>query len=348
MRCGPLFSWITLSAVIASSGSQVGCRKRGEHAAVEPANLQIVSAGNEPRRVLRYRIPKGTSQGLELSVDMNLTAGEMGGQLPTIDMAMLVAVEDVSPSGEMKLRTTIIDATARERTDSKINPVALAGPLERLKGIAIENTLQPNGQVSKGQVEGLKQLPDDSAQQLTALTTTLEQVMMPLPNEPVGPGAVWRTSRDIQQGGMAMTSVNTFSLVSIDGDRLKYTLDTDVHGADQTVRSGSDSVDVKDITGTGGGEGTFSLAALDLTAVLSAEFRSEMAAPGETTPTKMKMMTQTRIVPQGTPPAANGSAAGSRDGSADSAGSASTGSAGSAGSASASGSAGSASAGSAH
>ena len=314
MRFGRHLSVIALSAVIASNGA---CRKHGEHQATEPANLQMVSAGNEPRKVLRYRIPKGTSQGLELSVDMNLTAGEMGGQLPTIAMSMLVAVEDVAPNGEMKMRTPMVDAVARERTDSKINPVALAGPLERLKGIAIESTLQPNGQVSKGQVEGLKQLPDNAAQQLTALTSTLEQVMMPLPNEPVGPGAVWRTSRDIQQGGMTMTAVNTFSLVSIDGDRLKYTLDTDVHGADQTVRAGSDSVDVKDITGTGGGEGTFSLASLELTAVLSAELRSQMAAPGETAPTKMKMMTQTRIAPQGAPPAM-GSAAGSAAGSAES------------------------------
>src|SRR5512143_1350013 len=101
MRSGWLLSVSALSAVIASNGA---CRKHGEHQAAEPANLQMVSAGNEPRKVLRYRIPKGTSQGLELSVDMNLTAGEMGGQLPTIAMSMLVAVEDVAPNGEMKLR----------------------------------------------------------------------------------------------------------------------------------------------------------------------------------------------------------------------------------------------------
>src|ERR1043165_1857677 len=152
-----------------------GCSRGGHDTPSEPADLQMVSAGNEPRKVLRYRIPKGTSQGLEVTVDMNVTAGEMGGPLPTIVMSILVAVEDVQGNGQMKVRTTITEPNARERADTKISAAALAGPLEKLKGIAIESTLSPSGRVSKGTVEGAKQLPDEIAQQLNGLTSTLEQ-----------------------------------------------------------------------------------------------------------------------------------------------------------------------------
>lgn len=277
------------------------CGKGGDKTKVEPADLQMVSAGNEPRTVLRYRIPKGTSQGIDVAVDMNVNANDMGGPLPTITMQMLIAVEDVDASGQMKLHTTIVDATARDRDDAKISATSLAGPLEKLKGLAFASTLSPNGRSSKSVIEGAKQLPDDVAAQLTALTSTLEQVMMPLPNEPVGVGAVWRSSRDMEQNGLKMTTVNTFSLVALDGDKLKYTIDTDVHGADQTVKMGDTSIDVKDITGTGGGDGSFSLTSLEMTAVLSAEFRSQMAMPGEATPTRMKMISQTKLAPQGAP-----------------------------------------------
>jgi hypothetical protein len=143
-------------------------------------------------------------------------------------------------------------------------------------------------------------------------------------------GAVWRSSRDIHQSGLAMTTVNTFSLVGLDGDKLQYTIDTDVHGADQTVKMDGASLDVKDITGTGGGNGSFSLTSLEATAVLSAEFRSQMSAPGETAPTPMKMVTQTKLAPQGQP-MPGGSAAPPAEGSgAAGSGSAGSGSAGSA------------------
>ena len=149
----------------------------------------------------------------------------------------------------------------------------------------------------------------------------MEQVMMPLPNEPVGVGAVWRSSREVETNGMKMTSVNTFSLTKIDGDKLTFTIDTDVHGANQTVKLGSDSLDVSDITGQGGGDGTTTLTSLEMTAVLTAEFRNAMKAPGETTATPMKIVTQTKIAPTGAalpsgppiapPPAATGSDMGS-------------------------------------
>jgi hypothetical protein len=292
----------------------------GDGSKVEPADLQIVSLGNEPRTVLRYRIPKGTSQGIEVSVDMNVNAGDMGGPLPTITMSMLVAVEDVAENGQMKVHTTIIEATARDRADAKIPAASIAGPLEKLKGIALSSTLSPNGRASKSEVEGAKQLPTDTAQQLETLTSTLQQVTMPLPNEAVGVGAVWRSSRDIQQNGLKMTTVNTFSLVALDGDKIKYTIDTDVHGPDQTVGAGSASVQIKDITGTGGGDGSFSLTSLDVSAVLASEFRSQMAAPGEETPTKMKIVSQIKLSPQGPQipsaptPAPEGSAVGSATG----------------------------------
>jgi hypothetical protein len=285
------------------------CEGKGNKSAnIEPPDIQIVSSGNEPRKLLRYHIPKGTSQALELTVDMTLNAGEMGGPLPTVVMSMLLAAEDVGADGSVKLHTTVVDAVARDRAESKVAASALSGPLDGMKGIALSSTLAANGRISKSQVEGGKQLPPDVQSQLNALTSSFENVLMPMPNEPVGVGAVWRSSRDIQQNGLKLTSVNTFSITGMTGDTINYSIDTEVHGADQQVTQGGATVEIKDITGTGGGRGVLHLDRLELESDLAAEFRSKMNAPGEANPTAMKMMTLMRVRPATTNGQGSGSA----------------------------------------
>lgn len=264
---------------------------------IEPPDLQMVSAGNAPRKLLRYHIPKGTSQALEVTIDMSLTAGEMGGPVPTIVMSLLLAAEDVALDGSMKIHTTIVEVTAHDRAESKIPASALAGPMEAMKGIALTSTLSPNGRMSKAQVEGGKQLPADVATQLNALTASFENVVMPLPNEPIGVGAVWRSSRELAQNGMKLTTVNTFNVIAITGDKIEYTLESEVHGPDQQITQSGITVDIKDITGAGGGKGTLQLDKLDFSSELTAQLRSKMLAQGETTPTPMTMTTQMRSHP---------------------------------------------------
>lgn len=264
---------------------------------IEPPDLQMVSAGNAPRKLVRYHVPKGTSQSLEVTIDMSLTAGDMGGPVPTIVMSLLLGAEDVTPDGGIKLHTTIVDVTARDRPESKIPASAIAGPLEAMKGIAVTSTLSPSGRISKAEVEGGKQLPADVATQLTALTSSFENVVMPLPNEPIGVGAVWRSSRELAQNGMRLTTVNTFNVIAITGDKIEYTLETQVHGTDQEITQGGTTVTITDITGAGGGKGTLHLDKLDFESELTAQLRSKMQAKGETTATPMMLTTQMHAHP---------------------------------------------------
>jgi hypothetical protein len=281
-------------------GLAAGCSKGGDTPAVtEPSDLQMVSPGNEPRKQLRYRIPKGTTQGIEVTVDMMLKAGDMGGPLPSMTTSMVVAIEDVNLASQaMTMHTTIVDATAHDREGSTIPAQTLTAALDTMKGLALETTLSPLGRVTKGEVQGGKQLSEDVNKQLSAVMTTIEQVVMPLPMEPVGVGAVWRVSRDIEQNGMKMTAVNTMLITALDGDKMTYTIDTTVHGADQSVHQGDQTLELKDITGTGTGKGTISLTKLDINSVLDAEFRSQMSAPGDEKPTAMKMTMQTTVKPK--------------------------------------------------
>jgi hypothetical protein len=273
-----------------------GCSKGDEASKhVSPPDLQIVSAGNEPRATLHYHAPKGTKTQLEVALDVEVSAGEMGGQMPTIVLALQIEVEDVVRAG-MKLRSTVVDATARDRDDTRVDTKALGGPLGLLKGVALTTTMAPAGRLSGTTIElGNKQLSGAEKSQLAALTTSFDQLMMTLPDEPVGVGAVWRNSKQLEQNGMKMIAVNTVTLTAIDGDKLTYTLDSTVHGADQKLEQQGLTVDIKDITGTGHGTGTIDLGTLKVTSETTSELRSAMQAVGEGSATPMKMSIATHV-----------------------------------------------------
>ncbi len=266
-------------------------------ARIRPPDLQIVSAGNAPRRLLVYQPTKGSAITLELAVDVTVSAGDMGGPMPTIVLTLSVAVDAALPIGT-RLRTTVIDAIARERDDSRVPANALGAPLARMKGLVLTSWLTTSGHLVGTRVATDTPLPADARSQLAALVANFDQLMMPLPREPVGIGAVWRNSRPLEQNGMRMTAVNTVELTGITGDTLTYSIDTQVHGDDQTVEQAGMGVEIKDIVGTGSGKGSLDLRTLAVSAELSSEFRSTMKATGETEALPMRMAITTHVTPR--------------------------------------------------
>lgn len=276
-----------------------GCKSREPApAAVSPPDLQLVSAGSEPRRALRYQPAVGTTQKLEVAVDVELEAGDMGGPMPTLVFAMTVSVEALLPTGDMRVRAVVDDAHAREREGSTVPAVAVTGSIAVLQGLALEAQLSPIGRLTGARVDTTsKPLPADVEAQVASLVASFESTMMPLPVEPVGIGAVWRNSRALTTNGMSLTAVNAVTLTGATGTSITFALDTDVHGKDQTVSQAGISIEIKDLVGTGSGTGTIDLTTLAVTSELTSQLRSVMSAPGDTEPTKMTMTTVSRVRP---------------------------------------------------
>lgn len=277
----------------------VGCSKGSDEgaASVEPPDLQIVSAGSVPRQLLAYQPARGSTVTLDLAVDVTVSAGDMGGPMPTIVLTLSVAVEEALPIGAM-LRTTVIDAVARDRDDSRVPAIALGGPLGLMKGIVLTSMLTPAGHIVGTRVRTEKALPETAKSQLSALVANFDQLVMPLPREPVGIGAVWRNSRPLEQNGMRMTAVNSIELLGVTDHKLSYAIDTEVHGPDQSVAQGGMTVDITGITGTGRGKGTIDLRTLAVSSELTSNFRSSMKASGESQALPMQMTITTHVTPR--------------------------------------------------
>jgi len=267
----------------------VACKQNKPPPPPPPTDVVVVAPGAAPQHALRYAVPKGAKSTIEMSIDWKVTAGEITSALPTIVTTLDIACDDVAADGTMKLRAKVIDASAHERTDSQVAPASITSLLEPLKGTTLTLTLAPDGRVAPPTVEaGTTPLSPAVTEQLQALAASFQQLAMSLPTAPVGVGAKWRTSRKIQQSGLALTTVTTVDVTGLDATTASFTLGSEVHGADQTVTQSGVAVEVKDVTGTAQGKGTIDLAKGVTTGELHFDLRSQMTSSGQTTPMRVQ------------------------------------------------------------
>jgi hypothetical protein len=271
--------WLLVAVVLAA------CKTNEAPPPPKPSDVEVVATGAAPQRVVRYAVPKGTTSTLELATDWKVTAGEMATTLPTIVTTFQVACDDVAADGTMTLHAKVLDASAHEKADSQVNPAAIASELEPLKGTSLAMTLAPDGHAAKATVApGEKPLSPQVTEQLNALAAGLSQLAMSLPSTPIGVGAKWRTSRTINQGGLALTSVTTVDVTALDAGTLGFSLTSEIHGADQTVTQNGLAVEMKDVGGTATGKGTIELTKGITTGELHFDLKSQMNAAGSATP----------------------------------------------------------------
>jgi hypothetical protein len=259
----------------------------------DPLAVQLVTPGTPPLRLLRYTLAKGSTVPFELAMDASLTTGELGGAMPTFVFDLDLTVEDVLPDGRMLLRTTITDASARDRPEEKVEAKALASRIASAKGLAITATLTPDGKVQGAKVDpgAPGKLSEAAAAQAASIAQSFEHVAMPLPIVPVGVGAKWTTIRELNQNGMDTSTINTVEVTAIDGDKVSFKLTTAIHGPAQTVVQQNTPIEVSELSGSGGGSGTLDLAHFVMTGQLDAKLHADMTAAGQKSTMDLEMKT---------------------------------------------------------
>jgi len=152
--------------------------------------VQLITAGGEPRRVLRYHVAKGTSSAVELALDVDIDAAGQSNPLPTLVMTSELVADDVLPDGSIKMRTTIGEVTARERAGSPVTAEQMTEQTRMMSGLVMRGTLSPDGSLREMKVDSSgRVLPPGITAQLETLSKSFEQVAMPLPPAPIGPGS---------------------------------------------------------------------------------------------------------------------------------------------------------------
>jgi hypothetical protein len=213
----------------------------GEPAPAPPAVLiDLVEAGAEPRRILRYHPAAGTTQrgtaSSQQTQDLLAAGRKLGTQrFPSteIDFELLVG----STGSGRFVGLLRLDGVRSDDPDSRL--LGEPGDLERavaaLRETPIRLELDDRGIADPTALE----LPEDLGDVrdlVNALVRGVASTTIPLPAEPIGEGAVWRQRKnDPTQFNLAGTSVTEYRLRRSSGDRLEIDVAIQMPTESQTL-----------------------------------------------------------------------------------------------------------------
>ncbi len=183
----------------------------------QPPVVKVVYPGAEPRRPIRYAIAKGRTEHLTMDMAMEL-ALDMGGAsvpsmpLPTMRMTADVAVTDVTSSGDATYAVALTDFTLVDAAN--VDPkfvAALQGASFDVKAVSGAVTISARGISRNAKIDTRKITNPQMAQMIDRMSSTIQQLALPFPEEAVGSGAEW----DVRQA-LTVDSVHTFQKIVVD------------------------------------------------------------------------------------------------------------------------------------
>jgi hypothetical protein len=231
----------------------------GYPAAGAPATVKVLAAGSEPRKQLRYAIPATHKSRMDMTttISMALNVGGMAVpmDMPAIKMSIDLAVTSVAANGDitynMAFTSAAVEGGAAENpTVAQTMQSALAG-ITSIKGTT---TISNRGVTKSSKME----IGDPALQQLVGqMTSSVENLSMPFPEEAVGAGARWEVRQGTTTGGQTIFQKATYELVSIDGQAVSLKVTTEQTAPPQSANNPAllpgAEMTLDKVTGTGAG-----------------------------------------------------------------------------------------------
>jgi len=212
----------------------VGCGGGSSHDRVEKSDVYVLDKGKEPKQILRYDVPAGTKQALDLVVDMTMAAPAVGMKETRVPrMVMVIATEATSsdPSAGAALAMTISDARLEDRPGSM--PVPGLG-LDAMKGLRFLWRLAPDGVMHDFRFDA-KSVPPEVRDQLGSTEQTMDQMAAILPDVPIGVGARWRVEETVWENDIKMQFETSYELTDLKDDVATTDAEMDISAPPQTI-----------------------------------------------------------------------------------------------------------------
>ncbi len=225
--------------------------------------VTLLNAGGEPRATLRIAPKVGQKQRVDMTMKLHLSTSVDGTAMPTeaappITMTMDCTVTRVDPDGTMRYEFTLSaagvapgvegagDAPAREKMAASLKSVV------GLQGFA-ESTSR--GVVTSCDVKSPAGATPEMAAVVQNLRSSLAQMSLPLPEEPIGPGGQWKTDWSLNTGGVSMTQTAVYTLEGVQGRVARTSVKLTQNAGAQDIPSSNPKVRTKLKALSGMGEG---------------------------------------------------------------------------------------------
>lgn len=187
-----------------------------------PAGLQVklLSAGDEPRAVLRLQAKPGEAQSAVMTVQMTVGMGGAAGmmKMPPMSFTLNVEPKSVTAEGDIAVETRVDAVTVGADADGG-PPMAdaLKAALSGIDGMTIASTISDRGFSRKSEARIPAQTDAAGRQVMEQIKDSLLHTHFVLPEEPVGPGAKWEVKQKLNTQGMTIEQTSALHLISQDG-----------------------------------------------------------------------------------------------------------------------------------
>lgn len=264
--------------------------------------VELIEVGTAPHQPLRYSFQQGRSERAVLDTNMRLALSFGGqmipmGDLPPIRMTLQMQTAEVAADGSARIGFELLSAEAEagHPQTAQINQA-----LANTKGLSGSYRVDPRGQVSDSQVDAPAEgtAPQGGAAVFDDLERSMQQLAAPFPEQPVGPGARWRVSQNVENADMRMSQTAEYTLRSRQGNRIE--LDVKMTDASLEALGGlPPGAKVDAVKIEGGGSSAIALDGLVPTARVDATFDMSlsMQAEGQTQNLGMNMQMRQAIAP---------------------------------------------------
>lgn len=250
MRKQSLVCWGLVSCALLVGA---GCKKDATTqtaADVEPVNpVVVLDAGQEPKLLLRYRIPEGTTTASTATFQVSTLAtskdAELLTVLPGLRLDIVSGPAAVTENG-FRFQVDVVksEAVIPKGFDEELAADLRAGAslLDELggwfemdgRGIVLASEFNQSTKRAD--------IPTRLLRMIVNTRTTVTRVL--LPAEPVGVGARWETKREMEVFGFKVTQIDTYQLVDKAGDELMLNLTAQQMAAPQTVSFPEDGIEI--------------------------------------------------------------------------------------------------------
>jgi hypothetical protein len=228
----------------------------------EPTHVELIEAGEEPRKPIRYELPAGAAESVIVSIDNDVTV-ELNGrkapaqQTPAVQMTFVFSVLDVLPSGNARVQRAVRGVSFASADDSVQSKTALDQVTQGLTGLVVTQTFSPRGIIVDAALD-LGSVKDPALRPLMeTMQTSFGQMGAPFPEEPVGVGAKWRVASEIKVSERnLLDQTTTFALLERTerGGKLEVRIEQSAKpGAFELPQAGGGKVDLVRMHASGTG-----------------------------------------------------------------------------------------------
>lgn len=293
----------TSGAAVAVANDSPTAKAKAGAATAGKSGVKLISAGSEPRTVLRLHPAVGDQQTLVMTTKMNMTMSAAGNEMPAMDLpamstALSVEVKKISDDGEITYGINLgsTDIAAGEDTKSPTG-AAMKAALGGVGEMSGEARMSDRGIVKSMEIKSTSKDNPMLAQTVDQMKESASSAATPLPEEAVGSGAKWEHRTKIKSQGMTVDQVQTVELLSVDGDRMELKCTITQSAANQKIENPAMpgmKLDLVKLVTTGSGKSSVDLGHL-LPVSATADSNSDATMAINVGQQKQTMSTQMKV-----------------------------------------------------